>query len=255
MAEKYNASNLALEQTLNFIKSGEIAIPEIQHLCMGTQTSKRSDRLYTGYSTGYLIISQSPNNRLKDGTLAEGKKIMIDGQQHVTAHMTKAVGMDIVNAEFQKKNSHLLSLSRMMHISQGLTVVEKPAYLSHLAECVIQILLQRVIELLGMISKNSKITYDYNGISISYSDQRWSVTTKKEAKNMQAAFLYNVISFLTTNDKRLYETPEHVLKVRCTERAAEPTIISAMNKILGTTKFNGNICSGEINEGPTGQSS
>ena len=30
MAEKYNASNIAIEQILNFIKSGEIAIPEIQ---------------------------------------------------------------------------------------------------------------------------------------------------------------------------------------------------------------------------------
>ena len=30
MAEKYNASNIALEQILNYIKSGEIAIPEIQ---------------------------------------------------------------------------------------------------------------------------------------------------------------------------------------------------------------------------------
>ena len=30
MAEKYSASNIALEQILNFIKSGEIAIPEIQ---------------------------------------------------------------------------------------------------------------------------------------------------------------------------------------------------------------------------------
>ena len=88
--------------------------------------------------------------------------------------------------------------------------------------------------------ENSKITYDYNGTSISYtkSDQRWSVTPKKEAKNIQAAFPYNVVSFLTTNGKRLYETPEQLLKVRRTERAAEPTIISAMNKILDTTKFN-----------------
>ena len=35
MAEKYNASNIALEQILNFIKSGEIAIPEIQRLSYG----------------------------------------------------------------------------------------------------------------------------------------------------------------------------------------------------------------------------
>ena len=30
MAEKYNASNRAVDEILNFIKSGEIAIPEIQ---------------------------------------------------------------------------------------------------------------------------------------------------------------------------------------------------------------------------------
>ncbi len=30
MAEKYNASNIAIEQILNFIKSGEIAITEMQ---------------------------------------------------------------------------------------------------------------------------------------------------------------------------------------------------------------------------------
>lgn len=88
--------------------------------------------------------------------------------------------------------------------------------------------------------ENSKITYDYNGTSISYtkSNQRWSVSPKKEAKNIQAAFPYNAISFLTTNGKRLYETPEHLLQVRRTERAAEHTIISAMNTILDTTKFN-----------------
>lgn len=43
--------------------------------------------------------------------------------------------------------------NKIMYIlSQDLTVVEKPVYLSHLAECVIQMLLLRVIELLDMIS-------------------------------------------------------------------------------------------------------
>ena len=105
MAEKYNASNIALEQILNFIKSGEIAIPEIQRPFVWKPKQVRDliDSLYTGYPTGYLIISQSPNIRLKDGTLAEGKKIMIDGQQRVTALMTAIMGMDIINADFQKK--------------------------------------------------------------------------------------------------------------------------------------------------------
>ncbi len=105
MAEKYNASNIAIEQILNFIKSGEIAIPEIQRPFVWKPRQVRDliDSLYTGYPTGYLIISQSPNMKLKDGTLSEGKKIMIDGQQRVTALMTAIMGMEVVNSNFKKK--------------------------------------------------------------------------------------------------------------------------------------------------------
>lgn len=105
MAEKYNPSNIALEQILNFIKSGEIAIPEIQRPFVWKPKQVRDliDSLYNGYPTGYLIISQSPNLKLKDGTLSEGKKIMIDGQQRVTALMTAIMGMDIINSDFEKK--------------------------------------------------------------------------------------------------------------------------------------------------------
>lgn len=41
--------------------------------------------------------------KLKDGTLSEGKKIMIDGQQRVTALMTAIMGIEIINADFEKK--------------------------------------------------------------------------------------------------------------------------------------------------------
>lgn len=52
MAEKYNASNIALEQILNFIKSGEIAIPEIQRPFVWKPKQVRDliDSLYTGLS-------------------------------------------------------------------------------------------------------------------------------------------------------------------------------------------------------------
>jgi len=105
MAEKYNASNIAIEQILNFIKSGEIAIPEIQRPFVWKPKQVRDliDSLYTGYPTGYLIISQSPNMKLKDGTLSEGKKIMIDGQQRVTAMMTAIIGIEVINSDFEKK--------------------------------------------------------------------------------------------------------------------------------------------------------
>ena len=105
MAEKYNASNIAIDQILNFIKSEEIAIPEIQRPFVWKPKQVRDliDSLYTGYPTGYLIISQSPNMKLKDGTLSEGKKIMIDGQQRVTALMTSIMGIEVINSNFEKK--------------------------------------------------------------------------------------------------------------------------------------------------------
>jgi len=105
MVEKYNTINISIEQILNFIKSDEIAIPEIQRPFVWKPKQVRDliDSLYIGYPTGYLILSQSPNMKLKDGTLSEGKKIMIDGQQRVTALMTAIMGMEVIDSNFEKK--------------------------------------------------------------------------------------------------------------------------------------------------------
>ncbi|WP_296124177.1 DUF262 domain-containing protein [uncultured Bacteroides sp.] len=105
MTEKYNASNVSLEQILSYIKSGAIAIPEIQRPFVWKPRQVRDliDSLYMGYPTGYLIISQSPDMKLKDGSLSIGKKIMIDGQQRVTALMTSIVGLEVLGSDFKKR--------------------------------------------------------------------------------------------------------------------------------------------------------
>ena len=105
MTEKYNASNISLDQILNYIKSEEIAIPEIQRPFVWKPRQVRDliDSLYKGYPTGYLIISQSPDMKLKDGTLSLGKKIMIDGQQRVTALMTAIAGLKVLTSDFNKR--------------------------------------------------------------------------------------------------------------------------------------------------------
>lgn len=104
MAEKYNVENKPLEQVLGFIKSGQIAIPEIQRPFVWKPIQVRDliDSLYMGYPTGYLIVSQSPSMKLKDGTTTVGKRIMIDGQQRITALMTSIIGEEITNADFKK---------------------------------------------------------------------------------------------------------------------------------------------------------
>ena len=105
MAEKYTVSTLCVDTVLGYIKSGEIAIPEIQRpfVWKAKQVRDLIDSLYTGYPTGYLIISQNPDMKLKDGSLAVGKKIMIDGQQRTTALMTAIVGMEVITENFGKR--------------------------------------------------------------------------------------------------------------------------------------------------------
>lgn len=62
------------------------------------------DSLYQGYPIGYLIAWKNPNVKLKDGTTSEGKKVLIDGQQRVTALNAAILGQPVVNKDYQKVN-------------------------------------------------------------------------------------------------------------------------------------------------------
>ena len=85
--QKYSVNQHPIDTILSWVKSGEIAIPEIQRpfVWKGSKVRDLMDSLYKGFPIGYLISWRNPNVRLKDGSLSEGKKILIDGQQRVTA--------------------------------------------------------------------------------------------------------------------------------------------------------------------------
>lgn len=59
------------------------------------------DSLYKGYPVGYIILWKNPNVKLKDGTISAGKKVLIDGQQRVTALMTALAGQNIINEDYK----------------------------------------------------------------------------------------------------------------------------------------------------------
>ena len=105
IVEKYNPNSLSVTAILGLIASGDIAIPEIQRPFVWKKTQVRDllDSLYKGYPTGYLIIWKNPNVKLKDGSVSAGKKILIDGQQRVTALMTAIAGIPVVNANYKKE--------------------------------------------------------------------------------------------------------------------------------------------------------
>ncbi len=102
--QKYSVNQHLIETLLAWVSSGEIAIPEIQRPFVWDSSKVRDlmDSLYQGYPVGYVIAWRNPNVKLKDGSLSEGKKILIDGQQRITALTAAILGQYVVNKKYQK---------------------------------------------------------------------------------------------------------------------------------------------------------
>ena len=103
-SQKYSVNQHLIETLLAWVKSGEIAIPEIQRPFVWDSTKVRDlmDSLYQGYPVGYIIAWKNPTVRLKDGSLSEGRKILIDGQQRVTALTAALVGQKVIDKNYKE---------------------------------------------------------------------------------------------------------------------------------------------------------
>lgn len=101
--QRYSVTPHPIETLLTWVKSGEIAIPEIQRPFVWEATKVRNllDSLYQGYPVGYLIAWRNPTVKLKDGTSSAGKRILIDGQQRVTALMAALLGREVLNKDYE----------------------------------------------------------------------------------------------------------------------------------------------------------
>lgn len=101
--QRYSVTPHPIETLLTWVKSGEIAIPEIQRPFVWEATKVRNllDSLYQGYPVGYLIAWRNPSVKLKDGTSSAGKRILIDGQQRVTALMAALLGREVLTKDYE----------------------------------------------------------------------------------------------------------------------------------------------------------
>jgi len=101
--QRYSVTPHPIETLLTWVKSGEIAIPEIQRPFVWEATKVRNllDSLYQGFPVGYLIVWRNPTVKLKDGTLSAGKRILIDGQQRVTALMAALLGREVLTKDYE----------------------------------------------------------------------------------------------------------------------------------------------------------
>ncbi len=104
--QRYSVTPHSIQTLLTWVKSGEIAIPEIQRPFVWEATKVRDllDSLYNGFPVGYLVAWRNPTVKLKDGTSSAGKRILIDGQQRVTALMASMLGQQVLNKDYETVN-------------------------------------------------------------------------------------------------------------------------------------------------------
>ena len=105
MKDCYSVTTYSVQSILGLIESGDIAIPEIQRPFVWDSTKVRDlvDSLYHGYPTGYLITWKNPDVKIKGGGVAEGKTVLIDGQQRVTALTAALAGKAVLNDDYESK--------------------------------------------------------------------------------------------------------------------------------------------------------
>lgn len=101
--EKYSINNQTVNILLSWVESGVVAIPEIQRPFVWSKAQVRNlmDSLYQGYPVGYIITWQNPHVRLKDGTTSQGKHVLIDGQQRITALRAAILGLPVMNKKYK----------------------------------------------------------------------------------------------------------------------------------------------------------
>lgn len=136
--QHYSVHQYTINHLLNWVSSGEIAIPEIQRPFVWKKSKVRDlmDSLYRGYPIGYVISWQNPNVRLKDGSLSSGKKILIDGQQRVTALRAALLGERVLNKEFKSIRIQIAFNPQTEEFKVANASTHRdPTYLNDLAIC------------------------------------------------------------------------------------------------------------------------
>ncbi|HSW97955.1 MAG TPA: DUF262 domain-containing protein [Candidatus Saccharimonadales bacterium] len=102
--QKYSVNQSLVSIILSWVQDGDIAIPEIQRPFVWDTTKIRDlmDSFYKGFPVGYIIAWKNPDVRLKDGTISGGKKVLIDGQQRITAMRAAILGENIVDKNYKE---------------------------------------------------------------------------------------------------------------------------------------------------------
>lgn len=102
---RYSLHQYAVETLLTWMKSGDIAIPEIQRPFVWTPAKVCGfiDSLYHGYPVGYLITWPKSGIPLREGPTSTRERVLIDGQQRMMALRTALIGERVFDKKYRRK--------------------------------------------------------------------------------------------------------------------------------------------------------
>jgi len=209
---------------LAWVNSGEIAIPEIQRPFVWDSSKVRDlmDSLYQGFPIGYVIAWRNPNVRLKDGSLSEGKKILIDGQQRVTALTASILGQYVINKTYER-----VKIKIAFHPIDERFEVQNPAILKDKTWL-------------------PDISQAINGDLFEMADQYFELNPEVDKKQVRAAFsnLMNIpkkqIGIIELAAELDIETVTEIF-IRINSKGVVLSQADfAMSKIASNTEYNGN---------------
>ena len=102
---RYSLHQYSVDTLLNWIRTEEIVIPEIQRPFVWSANKVRDfiDSLYHGYPVGYLITWPKSDVSLRGGESSTRERILIDGQQRTMALRAALLGKKVLTKKYKEQ--------------------------------------------------------------------------------------------------------------------------------------------------------
>ena len=102
---RYSLHQYSVDTLLNWIRTEEIVIPEIQRPFVWSANKVRDfiDSLYHGYPVGYLITWPKSEVSLRGGESSNRERILIDGQQRTMALRAALLGKKVLTKKYKEQ--------------------------------------------------------------------------------------------------------------------------------------------------------
>lgn len=100
---RYSLHQYSVDTLLNWIRTEEIVIPEIQRPFVWSSNKVRDfiDSLYHGYPVGYLITWPKSDVSLRGGESSTRERVLIDGQQRTMALRAALLGKEVLTKKYK----------------------------------------------------------------------------------------------------------------------------------------------------------